>query len=718
MGLMAVAALVASSAGVGTAGAHPQPDPAALTAASSGTPPPLLLEQQPAWVGPGQSFNLRLRTDTSVPTSQLGLSVSVYACLSSVSGFDQSVTSTTPSSGEVSSTQSPLPITPLVTPDGYIDLSMPVSVGTGAATTTPGQFTIDLPPSGSECGAYPSGGVFPIRVQLVNTASGQVVGAFTTHLVYANAASNTEKLQVAMVLPVHTTIGAAIAPTSRQLRGRPSAALALPSPAAVAEVTGTVNTIAKGPRVPITLEASPQTIAALAGSAATKSAIGQLASLASPPFADQFGATPYTPVNASQLVAAGLAGELSSQVVEGTGILSTLVTHTASVQGTRGPGDLGPWITNDGLDTAALTQLQTDGYSQVVLPAGSVSSPPSNGSTAEPFEVVTGRGTSMTAVASSADLAARFNGAPGNPVLAAHQLVAELAQIYYEKPNDITPRATVVVAPTSWADNPVFVDTLLGALTDNPIIQPVTVSQLFSTIPAVTSCHSGCRLTGAAGVGGLPVAAIRHQRQQIAGFASAATGATARALATQMSNVVLSGESETLRPAQQSAVLRNAGLAVAAQLGQLTVSGDRTVTLTSQQGTLQVTIVSTAPYPVTASLTLTSDKLLFPNGTTQYSQEATLLPAVSGTAHTNVVPVAVRARTSGIFNVDVVIRSPLHQLELGSGQMSVRSTATSVVGIVLSAGALAVLIVWWVRTSLRRRRNRVSDGTAGPAEAG
>jgi hypothetical protein len=50
--------------------------------------------------------------------------------------------------------------------------------------------------------------------------------------------------------------------------------------------------------------------------------------------------------------------------------------------------------------------------------------------------------------------------------------------------------------------------------------------------------------------------------------------------------------------------------------------------------------------------------------------------------------------------------------------MSVRSTATSVVGIVLSAGALAVLIVWWVRTSLRRRRNRVSDGTAGPAEAG
>ena len=48
----------------------------------------------------------------------------------------------------------------------------------------------------------------------------------------------------------------------------------------------------------------------------------------------------------------------------------------------------------------------------------------------------------MAAVASSADLTARFTGAPGDPVLAAHQLAAELAQIYFEKPNDITARGS------------------------------------------------------------------------------------------------------------------------------------------------------------------------------------------------------------------------------------------------------------------------------------
>ena len=287
--------------------------------------------------------------------------------------------------------------------------------------------------------------------------------------------------------------------------------------------------------------------------------------------------------------------------------------------------------------------------------------------------------------------------------------MAELAQIYYEKPNDETPRATVAMAPASWTDDPSFVDALLDALTANPIIQPITVSELFASIPPATSCHDGCRLTGGGGSAGLPVMAIHTQRRQVNGFAVATGGTVAHVVATQLSDVVLAGESEDLRPNEQAAVLHNAGLAVDAQLGQLSLDSDRTVTLTSQTGTLQVTIVSTAPYPVTATLTLTSDKLLFPNGTTQWSEQTRLLPAVAGAAHTNVVPVAVRTRASGVFNVDIVMHSPAYQLELASGQVSVRSTATSVVGIVLSLGALAVLVFWWVRTSLRRRRQRRAD---------
>jgi len=711
-------ALSGGAAAAGTATSRTTP----LQAAAAD--PALVLEDQTAWVGPGPdpSFDLSLLAGTTaVPRTQLGLTVAVYPCLSSVSGFDQSLASLPSSADALSSTPSPIPWSALPAgPDGTVELSMPVRVGSGRAAGSP-PFTIDLAPSNGQCGGYPEG-VYPVRVELVDTTNSQLIGGFTTHLVYTDPASGTLRLKVAVALPLHATIGPAAAPTTRELLRRPSAAVDPPTPASVAAVTATVGRIADYPKVPVTLEASPQTVASLDASAATRASVAQLAQLAATPSVDQFEEAPYTPVNATGLVTTGLSGELALQVARGVAILSDLVTRTPVAPVGSASGDLGPWITNDGLDPATVAQLGAEGFSQVVVPSGTVAAPPSGGSTTEPFAVAAGHGSTLTAFASNADLAARFVGAPGNPVLAAHQLVAELAQIYYEEPNDIEPRATAAVAPSAWTDDPAFVDALLGALSSSPIIQPVTVSQLFAGIPATTSCRTGCRLTGAATTAGLPVAAIRQQRSEVDGFASAAPAAGARSVSGQLGDLVLAGESESLHPTQQSAVLHNTGLAVEAQLGQLSVGGDRTVTLTSQQGTLQVTVVSTAPYPVTASLTLTSDKLLFPDGTTQWTkpQLITLLPAAAGSAHTNVVPVAVRARSPGVFNVDIVMHSPADRLELAAGQVSVRSTATSVVGIVLSVGALAVLAVWWIRTSLRRRRQRrldALDATGGGAAA-
>jgi hypothetical protein len=148
-----------------------------------------------------------------------------------------------------------------------------------------------------------------------------------------------------------------------------------------------------------------------------------------------------------------------------------------------------------------------------------------------------------------------------------------------------------------------------------------------------------------------------------------------------------------------------------AQLAQLVVAGDP-VTLTSAQGTIQVTVISYAHYPVTTAMTLTSDKLLFPGGTTQWTHTTTLI----GSGHTNIVPVTVRARASGTSKVTIVLRSPTGGLTLSSGQVNVRSTATSLVGILLSLGAVAVLLAWWIRTSRKRRSGR-AGGTAEPEPA-
>ncbi len=124
-----------------------------------------------------------------------------------------------------------------------------------------------------------------------------------------------------------------------------------------------------------------------------------------------------------------------------------------------------------------------------------------------------------------------------------------------------------------------------------------------------------------------------------------------------------------------------------------------------------MTVLSNASYVVTGSLTLSSDKLLFDNGQTEWSKPITLPPR-----YTKVVYVHVRTRASGTVRMDVALRSPDGLLQLATGEISVRSTATSVVGIVLSIGAIAVLLVWWVRTSRKRRILRLAEESADPGE--
>ena len=680
-------ALVAGSAAAAGAGQTP----AVATGSRSG----LSLLAQSSTVSGGQSFDLKLGVArATVPAGQLGLSIAVFGCLASVSAFDQSVSSTGPVGTPVTATSTPVPVATLPgLTGGGVDLNLPVRIGDDPAIDTSDGLTVDLPAAGGQCQG--TSGVYPVRVQLVDTTSSQVLGTIDTHLIYTPSTTDTQRLRVALILPVATTVGPADDPTAAELGRRPSSALATPSPASLDAAAGVVTGVVDHPTVPVTLVASPQTLVALADSGHPTTGT-QLSSLASLPTVHQLASPSYVPVDASALVASGLSSELSLQVTRGAQVLGSEVA--------RPHGSLGSWFTNDGVSSAALAQLQADGYDQLVLPSSQVASEPTNGSTAEPFPLTTSHGNLVTVVGADTDLSARFTESPGSQVLAAHQLLAELAQMYFEKPNDDTPRGVVALAPTGWTGSQSFVDTLLGALTDNPIVEPVTTTGLFSTL-TTGSCRGGCRLTNPGTGSSLPATSIRTERQRTSGFAAAAP--SAHQISAQLGDLVLSAEAQALGPAQQSRVLRNTGAALDAQLDQLLVAGDQTVTLTSQRGRIPVTVVSSATYPVLATLTLTSDKLLFANGTTRWSTSTTLLPH-----HNNVVYVSVQTRASGQFKVDVAVDSPSGDLALAVGEISVRSTASSVVGVVLSVGAIVVLMAWWIRTSRKRRALRRHDDEA------
>ena len=68
--------------------------------------------------------------------------------------------------------------------------------------------------------------------------------------------------------------------------------------------------------------------------------------------------------------------------------------------------------------------------------------------------------------------------------------------------------------------------------------------------------------------------------------------------------------------------------------------------------------------------------------------------------------VPVEISRAGDFRLRTRVTSPDGQLQLAERLVTVRSTAISGVGVVLSLGALVFLFVWWGRQVRRKRRQR------------
>jgi hypothetical protein len=121
-----------------------------------------------------------------------------------------------------------------------------------------------------------------------------------------------------------------------------------------------------------------------------------------------------------------------------------------------------------------------------------------------------------------------------------------------------------------------------------------------------------------------------------------------------------------------------------------------TLTLAARDGTVPLTIRNDSGEPLHVTVRLRSQKLDFPEGDTidQVLTEATTR-----------IDIPVRARASGAFPLRVDITTPDGQQSLSMTRYTVRSTAISGVGLVISVGAGLFLVVWWARHWRRTRRS-------------
>jgi hypothetical protein len=671
---------VVASALLGTAPAaasgHLGGAPAAVARAAADAPPLTLISQTPSSVTPAQPwFNVSLGIGAAEgPASGLQVSMTFYSRLDSSSQLQQAIGGTPGgavllrepdiaiSSGSQGSTASACVPVQRDARD-----TLPTS---GVGVCAPGSRALDLgcTPLRGTCGD-----VYPVSIALFRQNSTTPVARITTFLTYQEAG-----------LP------GSISQTGGQLR----VGLVLPvSNASTAETVGTA--LAKNPDVPATLAVNPGSVekSYVTEPKQTPHALEQLGSLEGEQTLDQ----PFVPINVAALSGAGIGGEIGAQLERGDEVL-----HAAGLRPVVGPwvDTATPFTQSDASNLA--TGLQKAGTSQLVLNDGDLAASTASGLTfAQPFTLDLGHQNTVTAFATDSTLDARFTTNPTNPVLAAEQLLAGLSFVHFENASLSDPRGVVVTPPAGWHPSSTFLDTLLSGLSGNPALLPVTLSQLFTQVPIGGNHEPTTRRlqSGPAtrGISHTAAGKIAQARQQLSSYSDAIHGHPP-AMAT-LADALLATEAQRLSAARRAAALTSYERAFGAETGQVRLAGAETVTFTAQQASVPITVLSSAPYPVTVVVTLTSDKFTFPDGASH--QLVLNRPTTSWrfTAH---------ARTSGDrLPIDVTLHTQNGQLLLAHTVLTVHSTAISFVGVALTILAGAVLLAWWARTWRRARRKRL-----------
>jgi hypothetical protein len=279
-------------------------------------------------------------------------------------------------------------------------------------------------------------------------------------------------------------------------------------------------------------------------------------------------------------------------------------------------------------------------------------------------------------------------------------MLADLAVIYLDRPGDDERRALAAVAPRDWHPTRQFLDVLNSGLLLSPIVEPISLDALFSTVPMARD-DSGAtmvRKPAAPAVGSIAdvAADLRDVRRNLDSLGSVlGSGNTTSAVVEEELLVAESTDLKTRR--QREPYITAADRMIEDELNQIEMPEGRSITLTARTGEIPVTFKNNTGKPVRVVVRIESDKLEFPRGTVE-DLELTRLNT------TERFPVV--ARASGAFPLRITLESPDGHLVVGRARITVRSTAASGASLIVAMGAATFLAVWWGRNAMKGRRAR------------
>lgn len=396
---------------------------------------------------------------------------------------------------------------------------------------------------------------------------------------------------------------------------------------------------------------------------------------------------PFVPVDGPALVAAGMHTEIREELISGAFSLGT--TFETGIDPTT--AFAAP------LDDETAAMLAGTSIEQLVVRPDTLTSFESDLTPAEPFLLDYGDGT-IPATASNAPIRELLDGG-GPPALRAQRFVAALSVVALEEPNN--PRGIVLASPQRWNPDSAAVDRAVDGLADHPLLAPVGIADYFDEVPLQLGDNNEPVVHTLESLvpGSPPVtpADYRSAASDLVGLRSLTSAEDPRIIDGTRSLLVSltsmwEGVGGRARAREQLATI---DLATEDVLSTVSAADDSTVTITARRARIPVAFQNDSDEPVRVLVSLESEKLSFPDG----SDFIIELPPRNSTER-----FLVEARTTGTFPMILTVSSPDGRLQFQRSRLTVRSTAVSGAGIIVTVVAAGFLALWWTIHIVRGRR--------------
>lgn len=555
-------------------------------------------------------------------------------------------------------------------------------------------------------------GVYPLTVSLIADDPDKPIDSFNTFLIrLPTEKTAAPPLQVATIVTFH-------APVATQPDGTTSI-----TTDSRTRLQSTIDVLDHHPGVPLTLDATPETITAMTPTDRPATPTDALVRAAS---GREVLSSTFVDIDVNAWVASQMNTRLGEQLTLGFDTLTTRLQPNP-------PADRHTWKTEGALSGESLSRLREFGVDQLVMPDSVVRPPDRKAFTpvqqqtldAQPFDIENQAGGKLRAGAADRRLAGRLT-ASTNPALAAQITLADLALIYYgaaENPNNLpaTPRGVVLDVPQDLAALR-SIDAVLGALATAPVpsggaraaFAPATLDSFFR-IPSGTAPRSTTPIirtvvapTVEAMMGDYP-AQLDAADQDMNAFTSMVARSAPEQVSSRQRLLDVSGAA-AFDDGQRRAYLEAIHTTVADVAKAITAPVQDQITLTDFEAEVKVQLENALPYAVDVLVVMSNKQLVFNEVPNRIEIAATLQPG------DNRLSVKVRTRTSCVCAIDLEVFSADHSLALAAARYRVRFTVISGLGLVLTVAAGFFLLLWWGKNwrKTARARKLIAIDDPGP----